>query len=227
MSKKQDIGIEDLQGTPWTGISGFFTDLDEVEENRVAIESFQHNGSKTPTSGDVTLSAVDPGPDTTVVYKKNDQYHVFFKISELMSGWNGNLTSFSSWLTSLQENDVVYIHQTGSVWNLTSIVQILGVLSTECKAKKVFVVDHLLSEALFMLVCDEIVVTPMGAVTFQNNLNIDRTRWDLIYTPYLKSLYAKAIDKKFLTEEEVENIIYNNAIVFKTYNQLVSSGAVA
>lgn len=219
--KKVSVAIENK---PWAGVTGFHTDA--------ALESFnvQNNGEGhqqrivAPVAGGPSSG---PEPDTSIIYKKNDAYHVYFHITELVSDWGTNLASFTTWLSSLQETDVVYFNQTGSTDRLVLIVQILGAFATECKAKKIFVVDHPIENALLAVVCDDIMFTSTGSIKFTNNLNIDRNRWDLIYTPYLKSLFAKAVAKGLLTEAEATAVIDDNAIIYKTHKEMVAAGLIS
>lgn len=214
----------DFQDKPWFNITDFYTDCQSYEQYKIGLEALGSQQNIAPTAGDI--SAESGCDNTTVILKKNDEYHVYFHIFELVTDWGVNLTSFSEWLHSLREDETIYLYQTGNVWNITYIVQILGVLASECLAKKIFVVDHPIDNALFLTVCDEVKITPLGAINFSNCLNIDRNKWDLIYLPYLKSLFAKAQEMKLISEAEVEDVIDNNAIVYKTYRQLVEQGAV-
>ena len=213
------------QKTPWAGLYNFHQSTVSTIDEDYALETLAAKpqpGSKkrNPSAGDMDEGA----RRTTSIFKKNDGYHVFFHVSELMSNWGDNLNSFTLWMMSLPETETLYIHQTGDVWYLTGIVQILGTLATDCKARKVFVVDHPIDNALFLLVCDDVVFTEFGALTFTNCMDIDPSKWDLIYMPYLKSLYAKAVEKNYLTAAEADAVFADNAIIFKTAKELRAQG---
>lgn len=206
--------------TAWSGIFNFLPDIYRNIPVKDSLEALDQKNKIDPFNGCDESNQ----PETTIIYKKNDIYHVYFHMSELDSNWGVNLTSFTVWMKSLLESDVIHIHQTGDIWDLTSFVQAIGVFSTECKAKKVFVVDHPIENALCMLVCDDVIITEFGAITFTNTMNIDPSRWDLIYEPYLKSLFSIAVERKYLTSEEVDLVFNNNAIIFKTAKQLKDQG---
>lgn len=216
---KKKPEIEELQNIPWLNITGFHTDLQSRVETDTSLESLRQKNAQKPSMG-------PDGPDqrTTTIYKKNEAYYVYFNICELDSNYGDNLTSFSLWLMSLSENDKIYIHQTGSIWNLTGLVQIIGILGTECKARKIFVVDHPIENALFLLSCDEVMITEFGALTFSNAMDIDPSKWDLIYMPYIKSLFAKAVERNYISSDEVNAVLNDNAIIFKTARELKNQG---
>jgi hypothetical protein len=221
---KQNSVIKPIQQEEiYPGLIGFDSAFQTCVQYHASLEKLNTViGEKSPTS-DIVITE-GGAPKTTTIYKKNDAYYVYFHVSELTSDWGANLTSFTLWLLTLSVKDVVYIHQTGDAWNLTGIINILDTLGTECKARKIFVIDHPIENALFSLVCDDVIITEFGALTFSNGMNIDPTRWDKVFTPYLKSVYAKAVERKYITQEEVNSIFNDNTIIFKTAKDLRAQG---
>jgi hypothetical protein len=215
----------ELPNKPWPGVRSMFSDINTRVVGQASLEAFQASGpakTKTPKAGGDDGSS----ENKTTIYKKNGAYYVFFDTWEVCD-WGDNPTSFSMWLMSLEENDVVYIHQTGDVWSIAGIAQVLSVLDTDCKAKKIFVVDHPIENALFLTVCDELRITDMGAITFSNAMCVDPSKWDLAYMPYLQTLYAKAVEKKLINEAEVNAVIHDNKIIFKSARDLRAQGVVS
>jgi len=198
------------------GVINYFADF---EKSGVANESLNQpvsgNPSPTPVSND------SPPVETTIIDRKNGVYHVYFHTGDLTTHWWGtNLCSFTEWLMSLTKDDVIHIHQTGRTFFMPGIIQGLQALDSLCRAKKVFIVDHMIETPLYMLVCDDIVIEDMGAVIFSNCIPEDVRRNEKILRPYLQRLYARAVDAGMLSESEVESIIEDNAIIFKTAREL-------
>jgi hypothetical protein len=157
--------------------------------------------------------------DTTVILKKDGNYHVYFHTREVSVGC-GNLDAFTQWIMSLNADDVVYLYQTGATRSMSPIVQSLIVLDTQCLAKTIFVVDHLIESPMFLFVCDEYVIENTGAITFANYVPEDSNKLVKMCIPYMRFLYKRAVDFGLLTADEVDSILDDNAIVFKTARDL-------
>ena len=163
-----------------------------------------------------------PQQKTTEIYKKHGQYHVYIHTDEITPRWflPANVVSFVQWLMSLKEDDVVFFYQTGKDKMVQEIVQSLVVIDTQCKAKKIFVVDHAVETPLVLFVCDEFVIEDTGAIQFSNCIPDDPKRSEQVFRPYLQRLYSRAVKKGLLTEDEVNSILNDNNIIFKTAREL-------
>lgn len=170
----------------------------------------------------VVMSMDSDAPQTTTIIKKDGAYYVYFHVSELNAAWWGvNLGSFSQWAMSLTELDTIYLFETGNVYYLPMVIQILNVFDTQCKAKKVFVVDHMIDTPLFLLVCDDMCLEDTGAITFRHCVDLDtNSRAERVFLPYLRKLYDRAVARKLLTAEEARAVLEENRIVFKTAREL-------
>ena len=94
------------------------------------------------------------------------------------------------------------------------------VLDTQCAAKTVFVVDHLIDSPLLLLVAKELVIEDMGAVAFSNCIDHDVKEGEAIFRPYLRRIYDRAVTRGLLTAEEVRSVLEDNTIIFKTAAEL-------
>jgi hypothetical protein len=201
-------------------VTSYFNDL----ETRLtpATESFDSlfDQGNTVHFGETVSPASDS--NTTVVLKHNDAYHIYFHTYEVStSPWfGGNLDAFTLWLMSLNADDVIYIYQSGGVYMMPIFIQALIAMESQCPAKKIFVLDHMIETPLFMLVCDEILVESTGAVTFSNCITDDARNMETICQAYLEHLYEKTIKWGMLTKEEVTSILKDNAVIFKLSSQL-------
>jgi hypothetical protein len=203
----------------------------------VALESFIDTHETKPewsagTALKTTLgpeSCVEPSPETTVIYKKDGDYHVYFNTGEFSASWWGtNISAFTQWAMSLQSEEVVYFYQTGMVAYIPVTVQVMTVLDTLCKAKKIFVVDHMIESPLFLFVCDEVCIEELGAICFRSC--VDPTTASIpekTFLPYLRRLYDRGVARNLLTTEEATAILMDNRIVFKTARELRAQRTVA
>ena len=193
--------------------------LSDIIKPTVAIESL----ITTPTSNSVVTMSGGSPPETTVIFKKEGDYHVYFHINELSSAWWGtNLDSFTNWVMTLTSDDTVYFYQTGTVNLLPHTVQALVLLDTLCLAKTVFVVDHIIETPLFLLVCKDLQIEDTGAIAFSSCISDDARKCEQVFRPYLKRLYDRAVNRSLLSVNEAKSVIEDNCIVFKTARELRS-----
>lgn len=210
-----------LQPTPDLRFAGS-TFLAEFGATQVALESLA-GGAKPPTGNDSAIVISESRKqDTSVIYKKEGAYYVYFHISELSSAWWGtNLTAFTLWAMALKPEDKVYFYQTGNVWFLPMAAQILTTLDTHCVAHKVFVVDHLIETPLLMLVCDEVRIEDTACINFTSCIDPDRIEpIERAFVSYLGHLYQRAVDRKMITAEEARAVLNESRILYKTARQL-------
>ena len=164
----------------------------------------------------------------TQIYKKNNAYYVYMETGQVYANWGSNLTSFTTFLLSLSKDDKLYFYQTGWQGNVAFTAQILGTFQSATKARKILVIDHPIEDATFLSAYDEFIIADTGAVIFQTGFDIDNLdKWDKAFLPYAKALYKKAVDKKFISQEEFDLIFEKNAIIFKTAKQLREQGVVS
>ena len=213
---------------PDTGVSptsSYFLDLNAMVALESLSQEFLSSGGKKPESEmNVTVQVSESQPDTTVIYHKDGAYYVYFNAGELAASWWGvNLASFSQWAMSLKPDDVVYFYQTGSIFYIPLWAQILSVLDTQCLAKKIFVVDHMIDTPLFLFICDEVCIDDLGAISFRSCVDlVEASVVEKAFLPYLGKLYERGVAKKLLTDDEAHAIMVDNLIVFKTARQLKS-----
>jgi len=194
--------------------TGYFSDIEVA--NLTALESLVFNNE--PILAPAPACGPSSPPDTTVILKKDGVYHVYFHIDELSSssGCMGNLDAFTQWVMSLNSEDIVYFYQTGCIRLVPNTIQALIVLDTQCLARTIFIIDHIIETPLFLFVCKEHVIESTGAVTFSNSIPDDSNKMNQMCLPYLRYLYTKAVRRGLLTEDEAKSIVDDNAIVFKT-----------
>lgn len=210
--QKQEPGLEGLFQE--LGVINYLSDLSSPTP---ALESM-NNGDQSVV---VTVGKERP-PETTVIDKKDGVYYIYLHVDEIsVQWWATNINSFTQWIMSLNKNDTIVINQTGTVRFIPSILQALVVLDTMCLARKIFSVDHIIETPLFLLVCDVIMIADTGAISFTNCIDDDNVRKvEQILLPQIRRLYTRAVTKGLLTEGEVNSILNDNAIVFKTARQL-------
>jgi hypothetical protein len=161
-------------------------------------------------------------PETTIILKKDGRYYVYLHVSQLTTDWwVTNLNAFTQWAMSLSAEDVIYLHQNGALNMMPGIVQAMVVLDTLCKARKIFVVDHIIETPVFALISDELEITDTGALTFTSCIRDDARKAEKVFMPYLTRLFARAVKRKLLTADEAKSVLENNAIIFKTARQLL------
>ena len=194
------------------GIINYFGD---IADDKAALESLSN-----PQDNSNCVPSPTP-PATTIIDRKDGVYHVYLHSHELTSSWwVTNLNAFTQWAMSLSRNDVVYFNQTGHMPVIPPILQAMVVLDTLCLAQKVFIVDHIIETPLLLLVCNNISIQNTGAISFGNYVADDARKCEQTMLPYMRRLYARAVTRGLLTEEEVASILNDNAIVFKTARQL-------
>ena len=206
------IGVESINKS--LGLINYFSDLDH---NSIATESLNNNI-------DLNKPVCVPVNNTqasTIIDKKDGIYHVYLQTNEVSVGWwTTNINSFTRWALSLNSNDVVHIHQTGNISYFPQIVQIIVVLNTLCLARTVFIVDHIIESPFILLACKEVSIEDLGAVYFTNIIDEDAKKCERILRPLVSQLFNKAVEYKFLTSGEVDSILDDNNIIFKTAREL-------
>ena len=201
-------------------ITCYFSDLEA--KATPATESFDSMFDQSNVVHFGQPVSASKGCNAIVVLKKDTVYHLYFHANEITSSsyFFSSLDAFTLWLMSLNADDVVHVYQSGSLWMMPMYIQALIAMESQCQAKKIFVLDHMIETPLFMLVCDEVVIESTGAVTFSNCIEDDARNMETICQSFLQHLYEKAVKWGMLTKEEAASILKDNAVIFKLGSQL-------
>lgn len=194
--------------------------LDEFRPVIPAVEKL--TGAALPVTAAETETTQTPRPDTTVIYKKDDAYHVFIKPQDVDAEGGLNTSSLSTWLMSLSNQDVVYFYCSGRGFYFPSLAQILITIRTQCAARKIFMLDHLIECPFFIFVCDEIRLGPLGAIVFTRMISNDPQQGEQIFVPLVEELYRCAVALHLLTAQQAHEVVTNDAILFKTADQIIA-----
>ncbi len=172
--------------------------------------------------GEMVTITTGSDPETTMIYKKDNAYYVYFHFRDLDADWGGNLTAFQIWLQSLDANDTIYFYQSGQLYHIGYTIQALVAIE-QCLAMKIFVCDHVVDSPLFLLVCDKMVLGETGAIIFDNAVDPNQpSPMEVVCFPFIRELYERAVARGLLTGDEMVDILNHNKIVYKTARQLRS-----
>ena len=159
--------------------------------------------------------------DAIVILKKDSSYHVhFYPYTVSGAGYfQSYLVDFINWLRSLNKEDTVYFYQCDFFgympWMAAPLIAI-----RDCKATTVFMLDAMIEEGYFALACKEIRVFDTGALVLRRDIPNDSMEYEKSYTSFSKALFARAVERKIITQEELESIFNRDAVLFFTAEEL-------
>ena len=202
--------------------------MDDLANTVIAIESLgndvdKNNNAVTPTLDPCTSSGeAKPKVTAPIILFADGAYHLYFEAWSLFeNGWGDPTVykGFLEWLAGLTKDDTIYFHQTCPYWRIYSAMPTLVAIDV-CLAKKVFVFDIFMDYGSFALVCDEFKILDTGGIVFRRLISADHDNFQEACDGYHRELFNRAVKHKFLTPEEVDQILNDDKIICLTAKDL-------